>query len=107
MPFDVTDEPAVEHAEEIIRSRLGPVDLLVNNAGMWGPINPVWETDPEHWWRAMEVHVRGSFLCARAVLPGMIARQKGRIVNVVSNDMPQGVQMPAAQFRPIPARAME
>ena len=85
VPFDVTDEPALERAEKIIQSRLGPVDLLVNNAGMWGPINPVWETDPEEWWRTMEVHVRGSFLCARAVLPGMIARQKGRIVNVVSN----------------------
>ncbi len=85
VPFDVTDEPALERAEKIIQSRLGPVDLLVNNAGMWGPVNPVWETDPEQWWRTMEVHVRGSFLCARAVLPGMIARQKGRIVNVVSN----------------------
>ncbi len=85
VPFDVTDEPALERAEKVIQSRLGPVDLLVNNAGMWGPINPVWETDPEQWWRTMEVHVRGSFLCARAVLPGMIARQKGRIVNVVSN----------------------
>ena len=47
VPFDVTDEPALERAEKIIQSRLGPVDLLVNNAGMWGPVNPVWETDPE------------------------------------------------------------
>ncbi len=36
VPFDVTDEPALERAEKIIQSRLGPVDLLVNNAGMWG-----------------------------------------------------------------------
>jgi len=85
VPLDVTDEPALERAGKIIQSRLGPVDLLVNNAGMWGPLNPVWETDPEQWWRTMDVHVRGSFLCARAVLPEMIARQKGRIVNVVSN----------------------
>jgi NAD(P)-dependent dehydrogenase (short-subunit alcohol dehydrogenase family) len=81
---DVTDQPEVERALVSVQRQLGPVDLLVNNAGEWGPIDPVWEVDPEQWWRTMEIHVRGSFLCARAVLPGMIERRRGRIVNVVS-----------------------
>jgi NAD(P)-dependent dehydrogenase (short-subunit alcohol dehydrogenase family) len=85
VPFDVTDQRAVQCAVETIQSRLGPVDLLVNNAGLWGPINPLWEADPEEWWCTMEVHVRGSFLCARAVLPRMINQQHGRIINIVSH----------------------
>lgn len=85
IPLDVTDQPAVEQAVETIERRLGPVDILVNNAGLWGPINPVWAVDPEQWWRTLEIHVQGSFLCARAVLPGMIARRCGRIINIVSH----------------------
>jgi NAD(P)-dependent dehydrogenase (short-subunit alcohol dehydrogenase family) len=85
VPLDVTDQRAVERAVETIESRFGHVDILVNNAGLWGPINPVWEVDPEQWWRTMAIHVQGSFLCARAVLPGMIARRRGQIINIVSH----------------------
>ena len=85
LPGDVTDQAVVERVVERVRHQLRPIDLLVNNAGLWGPINPVWEVDPEQWWRTMEIHVRGSFLCARAVLPGMIARRRGRIINVASH----------------------
>jgi NAD(P)-dependent dehydrogenase (short-subunit alcohol dehydrogenase family) len=42
------------------------------------------ETDPEQWWRCLEINLRGPFLCARAALPGMIARRRGRIINVAS-----------------------
>lgn len=82
---DVTDQAGMERAVDAIQRQLGPVDLLVNNAGLWGPIDPVWEVDPDQWWRTMEIHVRGSFLCARAVLPGMVARQRGRIINLASH----------------------
>jgi NAD(P)-dependent dehydrogenase (short-subunit alcohol dehydrogenase family) len=85
IPLDVTNQRVVERAVETIESRLGPVDILVNNAGLWGPINPVWEVNPEEWWQTMAIHVQGSFLCARAVLPGMIARRSGRIINIVSH----------------------
>lgn len=61
----------------------GPVDLLLNNAGIGGPIGPLWEVDPDEWWRGIEVHLRGTFLCTRAVLAGMILRRRGRIINVV------------------------
>jgi NAD(P)-dependent dehydrogenase (short-subunit alcohol dehydrogenase family) len=80
---DVTDPRAVARMVEATEQQLGPVDVLVNNAGVGGPIGPLWEVDPEEWWRGVEVHLRGTFLCARAVLAGMIPRRQGRIINVV------------------------
>jgi NAD(P)-dependent dehydrogenase (short-subunit alcohol dehydrogenase family) len=70
----------VAAAEEVI----GPVDLLVNNAGQFGPVGPLAATDPDKWWQVLEVNLRGPLYCARAVLPGMLARGHGRIVNVSS-----------------------
>jgi NAD(P)-dependent dehydrogenase (short-subunit alcohol dehydrogenase family) len=67
------------------RSRaLGPLDLLVNNAGDGGPVGPLEETDPALWWHTQEVNLRGPMLCTHAVLPGMIERRRGRIINVSS-----------------------
>ena len=86
IPFalDVTDQPGVERMVEETTRRFGPVDLLVNNAGMAGDEAPIWEVDAVAWWRVMEVNLQGPFLCARAVLPGMIAQNHGRIINVSS-----------------------
>ncbi len=84
IPADVSDPEAVQRMFLEVERALGPVDLLVNNAGLVGPIGPTWEVDPEEWWRCLEVNVRGPMLCSRAVLPGMIARKSGRIVNVAS-----------------------
>jgi NAD(P)-dependent dehydrogenase (short-subunit alcohol dehydrogenase family) len=81
---DVTDSAAVAALAARVERELGAVDLLVNAAGVARPYGPSWEVDPGEWWRAFEVNVRGAFLCARAVLPGMIARRRGRIVNVSS-----------------------
>lgn len=82
---DVRDQHAVERALETVEQELGPVDLLVNNAGVAGPVAPFWEADPSEWWSAVEVNLRGTSLCCSAVLPGMVARKRGRIVNVTSN----------------------
>jgi NAD(P)-dependent dehydrogenase (short-subunit alcohol dehydrogenase family) len=60
------------------------VDVLVNNAGVSGVPGPIWETDPDIWWQVMDVNVKGSFLCSRAVLSGMVRRRRGRIINVAS-----------------------
>jgi NAD(P)-dependent dehydrogenase (short-subunit alcohol dehydrogenase family) len=75
---DVTDRSDVERAVQEALAILGPIDLLVNNAGVVGPSTPLWETDPDEWWRALEINLRGPLLCARAVLPAMIqiAEQK-------------------------------
>ena len=82
---DVTDQQAVEHAVAETKRQLGSVDLLINNAGRWQLLGELWEMDPEQWWREIEVNLRGLFLCARAVLPDLVARRCGRIVNMASH----------------------
>lgn len=77
---DVTDAAAIRAAFE----QIGPVDLLVNNAGVLGPIGPFVSTDFDQWWSAMDVNVRGAMLCTHAVLPGMVERRRGRVVNIVT-----------------------
>ena len=81
---DVTDERAVATAIGALRRRLGPVDLLVNNAGISGPVGYAWQVGAADWWRAVEINLRGVFLCSRVVLPAMTARGAGRIVNITS-----------------------
>jgi NAD(P)-dependent dehydrogenase (short-subunit alcohol dehydrogenase family) len=83
--LDVTDARAVAAAVEQVERTLGPVDLLVANAGLARPVAPLWEQEPDAWWRVVEVNLGGPFLCAHAVLPGMIHRGQGRIVAVASN----------------------
>jgi NAD(P)-dependent dehydrogenase (short-subunit alcohol dehydrogenase family) len=83
--LDVTDRDAVATGILQVERSFGRIDLLINNAGLWGPIADLWEADPSEWWRTMEVHIGGAFLCSRAVLPGMISRGSGRIINVVSH----------------------
>jgi NAD(P)-dependent dehydrogenase (short-subunit alcohol dehydrogenase family) len=87
-PLDVTDPTAVRAAVAEIERSFGPVNLLVNNAGSIGPIGPFWEIEFDAWWRAMDVNLRGALLCAHAVLPGMVTRRRGRIVNVVTAAAP-------------------
>src|SRR3954470_6560729 len=70
---DVTDRGAVDSlVGETVRA-YGAPSLLVNNAGAWRHVGPLAESDPEAWWADVEVTLRGAFLCARAVLPGMLA----------------------------------
>ena len=81
---DLTTEAATAAAIRQLERQLGPVDLLVNNAGIGGPAGDAWEVDPESWWRTIEVNLGGVFRCARLVLPAMAARGGGRIVNITS-----------------------
>lgn len=62
---DVTDQRAVERVVEQAEQQLGPIDVLVNNAGAVGTIGPIWEVDADEWWRTVEVNLRGPFLCVR------------------------------------------
>lgn len=82
---DVVDEAAVREAVGQVEAGLGPIDLLVNNAGLIDAAEvPLWEADTADWWRVVEADVRGPFLLGHAVLPGMVARGQGRIVNINS-----------------------
>jgi NAD(P)-dependent dehydrogenase (short-subunit alcohol dehydrogenase family) len=84
IPADVTDQCAVERVVAEVERQLGPIDLLVNGAGIVGVVGGVAEVDPVQWWRVLEVNLRGPFICARAVLQGMLSRRRGRIVNLAS-----------------------
>ena len=81
---DVADPAAVATMVGTVEAELGPIGILVNNAGINGPAGPLWEVDPDWWWQAQEVHLRGMFLCTHAVLPGMVARRSGHIITVAS-----------------------
>lgn len=81
---DVTDTRAVAEAMKAVERELGPVDILVNNAASVKPLGPFWETSVDEWWRTLEVNLLGVALCTHAVLPGMVARGRGRIMNVSS-----------------------
>ena len=77
---DVSDRQAVEAMLERVEAELGPIDLLVANAGIAGWENATWELEPEEWWRTFEVNVLGVYLCCRRAIPAMIERGRGRIV---------------------------
>jgi len=84
VPADITDRHAVEKMVQTVQQELGPIDLLVNNAGYIHKPGPIWETDPDDWQRTLDVNLNGAFLCASAVLKQMVTRHKGRIINVAS-----------------------
>ena len=77
---DVTDVASIAAAV----AQVGPVDILINSAGIVGPNKPLIETDPAAWERAFDVNVHGTFHVIQAVAPGMIERGWGRIVNIAS-----------------------
>jgi NAD(P)-dependent dehydrogenase (short-subunit alcohol dehydrogenase family) len=81
---NITDELRVAAAAEATLGRFGTVDLLVNNAGIAGVNKKLWECTPAEWRAVMELDLFAVFLCCRAVVPLMLARNTGRIVNVAS-----------------------
>jgi 2-hydroxycyclohexanecarboxyl-CoA dehydrogenase len=82
--LDVTDMDSVAAALEWVTRELGPVDVLVNNAG-WDEMRPFVETDEAFWDRVIEINFKGCLRMTRAVLPGMMERRWGRIVNIGSD----------------------
>lgn len=92
---DVGDEASVAAAFAAASSALGPVDILINNAGQVETA-PLAKTSLESWQRLLNVNLTGTFLCSRAVLPGMSERGFGRIVNVASTAALKGYAYVAA-----------
>ena len=77
---DVSKQADVERMVAQTEQELGPIDLLVANAGRNVREQKAWEVDPTDWWNVFEVNVFGVYLCCRAVIPGMLDRGGGRIV---------------------------
>ena len=84
LPADVTFSGAVGDAFTRVEREFGAVDLLVNNAGVMGPLGPFAESYVEDWWRTFDANLRAQALCTHRVLPSMITRRRGRIINVAS-----------------------
>lgn len=82
-PMDVRDPASVEAAAAAALAALGRVDILVNDAGV-NVRRPVLELSVEEWDRVLDTNLRGSFLAARAVVPQMLARGRGKVINVSS-----------------------
>lgn len=83
MRADVTKREEVNGLVEETKGRFGPVAVLVNNAGI-AHIASFLEISPEDWKRMLDVHLKGTFLCSQAALPGMLEARWGRIVNTAS-----------------------
>ena len=87
MPCDVTDEKSVAAMVEETVKQFGSVDVLINNAAYFMTVwkGPFWEMAVDEFDKAMAVNVRGSWLCAKAVVPHMQKQKKGKIINISSN----------------------
>jgi NAD(P)-dependent dehydrogenase (short-subunit alcohol dehydrogenase family)/uncharacterized protein YndB with AHSA1/START domain len=81
---DVTSEAEMSRAVDHITARLGPISILVNNAGAIGPLAPFAESSHADWWKCVEVNLRGPAICTHLVIHQMAARGQGRIINLVS-----------------------
>lgn len=79
---DVSEPASVQTLVERALAAFGRIDVLVNNAGIQGPIGPLAENDPIEWMQTVRVNLVGVFLCCRAVLPGMMAQRSGKIINL-------------------------
>ena len=92
LPFDVRDREDVERALRADGDLLDRVDIVVNNAGLAAGLAPVQSADPDDWNRMIDTNVKGLLWVTRAVLPGMIARKRGDVVNIgsVAGHQPYG-----------------
>ncbi len=81
---ELTDDEAVREAAEALEREAGSVDILVNNAGITGGNGKTWELAPDVWRKVIEVNLVAPYLTSRAVVPGMVRRGYGRIVNIAS-----------------------
>lgn len=81
---DVADRGSVRAMVERVVAELGPIDVLVNNAGIAGKAAPIAEVSDDDWERMMAIDLKSVYLCSQAVLPGMLERRSGAIVNVAS-----------------------
>ncbi len=81
---DVSDPADVDAARDATLKALGKIDILVNNAGIAGANATVWDTNVDEWRKVMRINLDGPFICCRAVVPSMMKKNYGRIINIAS-----------------------
>jgi 3-hydroxy acid dehydrogenase/malonic semialdehyde reductase len=84
LEFDVRDRQAVERAIKALPAESSSIDLLVNNAGLALGLDPAWKSDLDDWDAMVDTNVKGLMYCTRLLLPGMVERNKGHIVQLGS-----------------------
>ena len=82
IPTDVTDEAQVKSMASKALERFSRIDVLVNNAGIGGPVGPLQHNDVASWIQTVQVNLIGTFLCCREVLPAMLEQDRGKIINL-------------------------
>ena len=84
LALDVRDRPAVAAAVEALPDEFKAVDVLVNNAGLALGLNPAQDADLDDWDQMIDTNCKGLVYCTRAILPGMVARRRGHVINLGS-----------------------
>ncbi len=87
LPFvcDITRSDQVDEMVEKVNNKFGSIDILINNAGTFSYIGPVWEADIDKWFKDIKVNLYGSFLVCRAVTKIMVEKKSGYVINIVSS----------------------
>lgn len=84
IPTDVTDQTSIDQLVILTMRAFRHIDILVNNAGILAPIGRTWEVDPIQWKKLIDINVNGPYLCTRSILPQMLDRGDGHIINITS-----------------------
>lgn len=82
VPTDVTDSKQIDQMIKETLTAFQKIDVLINNAGIYGAIGGLWEVDADTWWKDLTTNLQGPFLCCRAVLPSMMTQNEGVIINM-------------------------
>ena len=86
---DVSNEDQVNHLVKMTLEAFGTIDILVNNAGARGPIGPIHQISLSEWEQTLKVNLTGAFLCTKAVLPVLMEKREGKIINVATTLTPR------------------
>ena len=89
VPADVSNEDQVSHLVKMTLEAFGTIDILVNNAGARGPIGPIHQISLSEWEQTLKVNLTGAFLCTKAVLPVLMEKREGKIINVATTLTPR------------------
>lgn len=89
VPTDVSDEDQVNHLVKRTLEAYGTIDILVNNAGIRGSIGPIHKISLEEWEQTLRLNLTATFLCSKAVLPVLMEKKEGKIINVATTITPR------------------